>query len=77
MVVGLFFNTIEEFNVVNERVTIDAKQEFELDVYATPLVYSDGFFMEICQGYEKFFTTLELESSIEYVPINNEETIEL
>jgi hypothetical protein len=66
MVVGLFFNTIDEFIIVNNRVTIDAKQVYELDVYAIPLEYNNGFFMEICEGYQKFFTQEELNNLIEY-----------
>jgi hypothetical protein len=77
VVQGFYFSTIEAFNLENERVTLEAKQEFDLDIYATPVVYGDGFFMQLCIGYEKFFSAQKLANVIIYVPNIENEIINL
>jgi hypothetical protein len=71
MVAGLLFDSIEDFNVVNDRVTVAAKQVYELDNYSLPVEVNGKYFMQVVMGYEQFFTEEELNSLVDYFEIKN------
>jgi hypothetical protein len=70
--------TVQEFDVINARVTQAFKDDgIDGDNYATKSNRTTkGYWMQIVSGFEKYFTNEELESAVDYIPLN-EETIEL
>jgi len=70
--------TENQFDNINARVTVAANAAWlTCDAYADKKLITDkGYFMEICSGYEQFFTAQELAAAVEYVPVD-EEIIEL
>jgi len=71
--------TEAQFDLINQRVTQEFKSDgIDGNIYATKSNPTEkGFWMQIVSGYEKYFTNEELDSAVEYVPLTNEETIEL
>jgi hypothetical protein len=74
--------TEQEFDLENARVTAEIKSEPNLNdlnftSYATKNCPTEkGFWMQLVKGYEKHFINSPYPL-VEYVPLNNEETIEL
>lgn len=71
--------TEQEFDVVNLRVTAAIINDGIQGVYASKSNKTlKGYWMQIVEGYEKYFTEDELNSAIEYVPlVEEEETYEI
>jgi len=63
--------TESEFEIINDRVTEAFKADgIDGSVYATKSnVTTKGFWMQIVPGYEKYFSTQELEAAIDYEQI--------
>jgi hypothetical protein len=77
MSVGLDL-TEAEFDLINQRITEAFKADgIDGDNYSTKSCPTQkGYWMQIVSGFEKYFTNEELESAVDYIPLN-EETIEL
>jgi hypothetical protein len=80
---GVGYNlTEQEFDIENARVTAEIKSELNFnDIHFTQYATKNcptekGFWMQLVEGYEKHFVNSEYPL-VEYVPLDNEETIEL
>jgi hypothetical protein len=71
--------TEAEFDLVNaEKTAILKSRGVECEAYAGKNCPTNkGYWMQIVEGYEDIFTQEQLDSAVEYVPLTNEETIEL
>jgi hypothetical protein len=76
MSVGLDLTELE-FDAINSRVKADCNADgFMCDNYAIKTMATDkGYWMQICEGYEKYFSQQELASAVEYVEITENEEI--
>jgi hypothetical protein len=72
--------TEEQFDLINARVTQAFKTDgIDAENYATKSCpTAKGYWLQIVAGCEKYFSKEELDSAVEYIPLNDEEeTIEL
>jgi hypothetical protein len=81
MSVGIDLTEIE-FDLRNQQITdaIRNEPDFNDNLFTTYALKNcptqKGYWMQIVSGFEKYFTNDELESAVDYIPLN-EETIEL